>query len=145
MFKIFNPKLFSNMFPRNIKFKNFSQSKTDIINPTNSSSDNNKKIFPKETTNDQQDKNQELNLNKFYEFMEENIKSTEIKTNPNQTSSSTDQTIQDDISKLLSVIKCPITESNLEQCDEGLKISHIIYPKRNGIYILTEEEAQFKF
>jgi hypothetical protein len=76
----------------------------------------------------------------FYKFMDENIKkdkAEETVTDKNQT--------YDDVNILLDIIKCPMTEMELTASDKGLSVGHIIYPKRNGIYILLEEEAQFNF
>ena len=85
------------------------------------------------------EKNSGDKIHNFYEFMEDNMK----KYNP-KLSDSKDDKIKDE-KLLLNFVKCPMTEGDLELCEEGLKISHIIYPKRNGIYILVEEEALFKF
>ena len=57
----------------------------------------------------------------------------------------TNEQTQNNKSSLINFVKCPMTNSDLEITEEGLKVGHIVYPKRNGIYILVEEEAQFKF
>jgi hypothetical protein len=88
---------------------------------------------------------QDTKINTFYEFMEENIKKVVIPNNCALDSKTENDSNIDDIKYLLDVIKCPITDSNLEECEEGLKVSHIIYPKRDGMFILREEDAQFKF
>jgi len=84
-------------------------------------------------------------INTFYEFMEENIKKVVIQNDCALNKNSENDNKTDNIKHLLDVIKCPITDSNLEECEEGLKVSHIIYPKRDGIFILREEDAEFKF
>lgn len=88
---------------------------------------------------------QDTKINTFYEFMEENIKKVVIPNNCALDSKTENESNTDDIKYLLDVIKCPITDSNLEACEEGLKVSHIIYPKRDGMFILREEDTQFKF
>lgn len=81
-------------------------------------------------------------IDNFYKFMEENMNNLKIEKKNNN---SEDNAIINDERKLLSLIKCPMTDQDLEVCEEGLKVFHIVYPRRNGIYILTEEEAIFKF
>ena len=78
-------------------------------------------------------------IKNFYTFMEENMNKVE---NINKSQKVTSQPSNE---ALTNILKCPMTESNLEVTEEGLKVGHILYPKRNGIYILVEEEAQFNF
>lgn len=123
----------NNKFTTNYKsFRNFTTTKENSSNNTN-----------QPNNNESNKSNQDIKLGSFYEFMEENIKNIELKNFNKTTETESAQT--DEIKHLLEIIKCPITESNLEHCEEGLKVSHIIYPKRDGIFILLEEEAQFKF
>jgi hypothetical protein len=89
-------------------------------------------------------KDKNYNNKDYYQIMEENIKKYENKDKINLDKNETTKD-KDDIQELLKILKCPMTDSLLEQCEEGLKVGHIIYPKREGIYILLEEEAIFKF
>ncbi len=101
---------------------------------------NMKKVDP--NTNDRlKVEDQPEKIENFYSFMEVNMNKYE---NKNQCSSPA-ANASTASKNLIDFIKCPMTDSSLEICEEGLKVGHIIYPKRNGIYILVEEEAQFKF
>lgn len=77
-------------------------------------------------------------IKNFYTFMEENMSKVERTIQNKQTNHSEKEILE-------SIIKCPMTDSNLEVTSDGLKVGHILFPKRNGIYILIEEKAQFKF
>ena len=68
---------------------------------------------------------EEIKITDFFKFMDENIqKETELYVkNKNAEESNSD--IVDDVNELLNLVKCPITEDNLEACEEGLKISVI--------------------
>ena len=55
-----------------------------------------------------------VKIDSFYEFMDENIKNKE-KNYENR--------IIDDEKALLSLVKCPMTNSSLEITEEGLKIA----------------------
>ena len=86
------------------------------------------------------------NIYRFTRFSHLQIKNYTInEDNPKDANECKSEQDKYDIKQLLAVIKCPMTDSNLEECSQGLKISHIIYPKRNGIYILKEDEAIFNF
>jgi len=74
----------------------------------------------------------------YYEFMNQNL-------SKDNDSESVDNIVLQDENKLIEILKCPMTEGNLNLCEGGLKIFHITYPRRNGIYILLEEEAKFNF
>jgi hypothetical protein len=96
----------------------------------------------------QKDEKPQEKIENFYSFMEDNMNKYENKNQCKMTSNSEKQekiNTNNKSSSLIDFIKCPMTDSNLEITEEGLKVGHIIYPKRNGIYILVEEEAQFKF
>jgi hypothetical protein len=54
-----------------------------------------------------------VKIENFYEFMDENIKIKEKKYENKRI---------DDEKVLLSVVKCPMTNSNLEASEEGLKV-----------------------
>ena len=77
----------------------------------------------------------------FYKFMEENIQ----KDQKSQIKNDSNSEKLDDINILLNLIKCPMTGMELHASEKGLSVGHITYPKRNGIYILREEEAEFNF
>ena len=57
-----------------------------------------------------------IKIDNFYEFMDENIK----------TNREYDNKIVDDERILLSLVRCPMTNSNLENNSEGLKVAVII-------------------
>ncbi len=97
------------------------------------------KIFRKHFSTKLQDKiSNDKKIKNFYTFMEENMNKVENTKSQKMTNQQSNEA-------LTNILKCPMTESNLEVTEEGLKVGHIIYPKRNGVYILVEEEAQFKF
>lgn len=89
---------------------------------------------------EQSNKNKEK-ITDYYKFMEENIQNYHFENKQNLNESNQ----IDDINELLKIIKCPMTDSKLEYTEEGLKVEHILYPKRNGMYILKEDEAKFNF
>jgi hypothetical protein len=82
------------------------------------------------------------NKDTFYDFMQDKMKNYK---KPCQSEQVSHNSPVNDETKLVELLKCPMTESELDVCPEGLKVSHIIYPRRNGIYILKEDEAIFKF
>lgn len=88
---------------------------------------------------------QQEKIENFYSFMEDNMNKYE-KKNPCKNPLTNEQTQNNSNNpSLINFVKCPMTNSDLEITEEGLKVAHIVYPKRHGIYILVEEEAQFKF
>jgi len=115
-----------------------------------SNSDVNKKIenFKEELNKLEKDQNdEEIIKGDFFKFMDENIqKETDIFINKKLLKDSKND-INDDINELIKLVKCPITEDNLEACEEGLKISVFIFIfnllKYSILFIQRETESIF--
>lgn len=79
------------------------------------------KQVEKENYNDK-----EIKIDDFYKFMEENIQKNPEQFLKNKKLKFESSSDLDDVNELIKLIKCPITEENLEICEEGFKVSVIL-------------------
>lgn len=83
----------------------------------------------------------------FFKFMDENIQKEFENILKNKKIDEKDNDVADDANELLKLVKCPITEDNLEICEEGFKNSVIIYFKVLIIFSIlsTRKKKEYTF
>lgn len=100
--------------------KNFTQSENEKCDKI----DKIKEEIKKQNEKIENEENAEVKITDFFKFMDENIqKETEAFIKNKKIDESNSDDVVDDVNELLKLVKCPITEDELEACDEGLKIS----------------------